>query len=342
MRLEPPMQAAQFSVVICNYNYAAYVVAAIESVLAQTLPAYELIVVDDGSTDHSVSLIRQRFPQVRLIEKPNGGQISAYNKGFEQVNGEFVVFLDADDCLLPDALARIAAAFTAQVVKVHYRMRLISQQGDDLNRVLPQHLDAGDCGRDLMTHGALYKSPPASGNAYRVSALRQMFPIPVNTLEKHSADFYCIYGVALLGQIAAIDEPLFLYRLHSHEAEVRHRLSFGNALHGYDIQTTALSRWILFRQWVLTFTHGRIRLPKEFHDFTQQKLFLSLAALHANNLRQKSRVIKRHFFWVVRAIALRRDFNLAMKCGLVVWALLVMILPKPLAFPLAKKVCNPL
>lgn len=341
MRVGASTMAAQISVVICNYNYAQYLAAAIESVLAQTLPASEIIVVDDGSTDDSVAFIRQRYTQVRLIEKPNGGQISAYNKGFEQVKSEFVVFLDADDALMPEALAQIANAFSHDVVKVHYRMRLISQQGEDLNIVLPHHLDEGDCGRDLITHGALYKSPPASGNAYRVSALRQMFPIPINTIEKHSADFYCIYGIALLGNVAAIQQPLFQYRLHSHETDIRHRLSFGNALNHYDLHDIALSRWMLFRQWVQTFTHGRVRLPLRFHDFTQQKLFLSLAALHASTMRQRIFVFKQHFFWVVRAIALRHDFNVVKKCGLVIWAMLVLTLPKAIAYPLAKKVCNP-
>jgi glycosyltransferase involved in cell wall biosynthesis len=91
------------SVIVGNYNYAAYVGEAIESVLAQTHPRVEVIVVDDGSTDGSRAVIERYGDRVRALFKPNAGQGSVYNAGFRMAQGELVLFLDSDDVLLPTA-----------------------------------------------------------------------------------------------------------------------------------------------------------------------------------------------------------------------------------------------
>lgn len=94
------------SVVLPVYNRAHYVGEAIESVLGQTLPPDELIVVDDGSTDDSVAVI-ERFarPEIRVLRQPNGGIGSARNAGLRAVTGELVAFIDSDDLWERDKLA---------------------------------------------------------------------------------------------------------------------------------------------------------------------------------------------------------------------------------------------
>jgi glycosyltransferase involved in cell wall biosynthesis len=92
------------SVVISCYNHEDYLGEAIESVLAQTYPHFELIVVDDGSTDGSWS-VAQSFPGIRCIKQENAGTPAATrNRGLRESRGEYVVFLDGDDRLLPNAL----------------------------------------------------------------------------------------------------------------------------------------------------------------------------------------------------------------------------------------------
>lgn len=91
------------SVVIPCWNQAHYLGEAIESVLAQTYPSLELIVVDDGSEDNSSAVV-SRFPGVRRLRQPNSGAAAARNRGLAEAVGEYTVFLDADDRLLPDAL----------------------------------------------------------------------------------------------------------------------------------------------------------------------------------------------------------------------------------------------
>jgi glycosyltransferase involved in cell wall biosynthesis len=98
-----PAFAELVSVVIPCYHQAQYVGEAIESVLAQTYPHLEIVVVDDGSGDN-VGAIASRYPGVRCIREPNSGAAAARNAGIRNSNGDFLVFLDADDRLLPDGV----------------------------------------------------------------------------------------------------------------------------------------------------------------------------------------------------------------------------------------------
>jgi glycosyltransferase involved in cell wall biosynthesis len=95
------------SVVIPCHNYGRYLAAAIESVLRQSHPNTELIVVDDGSTDDSVE-VASRYPDVICVRQQNQGQAAAQNRGLEEAGGSFVVFLDADDELTELALETLA------------------------------------------------------------------------------------------------------------------------------------------------------------------------------------------------------------------------------------------
>src|SRR5829696_2931566 len=91
------------SVVVPCYNQARFLGEAIESVLAQSHPLFEVVVVDDGSTDDT-SEVAARYPGVRLVRQENRGLSGARNAGLARSRGEYVVFLDADDRLLPGAL----------------------------------------------------------------------------------------------------------------------------------------------------------------------------------------------------------------------------------------------
>jgi glycosyltransferase involved in cell wall biosynthesis len=91
------------SVVIPCYNQAHFLGEAIESVLAQTYRHYEIIVVDDGSPD-TTSKVTSSYPAVRYLRQSNAGLSAARNAGMNVSRGQFLVFLDADDRLLEDAL----------------------------------------------------------------------------------------------------------------------------------------------------------------------------------------------------------------------------------------------
>jgi len=92
------------SVIIPNYNYGKYVGVAIKSALDQTVKPVEVIVVDDGSTDNSIDVIK-KYP-VKLIRQKNSGVVCAKNRGFKESVGRYVLFLDADDILRKNAIKK--------------------------------------------------------------------------------------------------------------------------------------------------------------------------------------------------------------------------------------------
>jgi len=101
------------SVIIPTYNRAWALGEALDSVLAQTYPAVELIVVDDGSTDETPDLLARYGDALRVLTLENGGVSRARNHGISASTGEFIAFLDSDDRWLPDKLAEQAAFFKA-------------------------------------------------------------------------------------------------------------------------------------------------------------------------------------------------------------------------------------
>lgn len=100
------------SVVMPAYNHERYVGAAIDSVLAQTCPDWELIVIDDGSTDRTGDVIRgYADPRIRAFSQENQDAFNALNRGLSLVRGQFVAILNSDDVYAPARLERLAAVF---------------------------------------------------------------------------------------------------------------------------------------------------------------------------------------------------------------------------------------
>jgi len=99
------------SIVIANYNYGRYLAEAIESVISQSCTDYELIIVDGGSTDGSVDVIKKYESKLAWwVSEPDGGQSNAFNKGFAHARGRFLTWLNADDVFLPGAIDSLRRA----------------------------------------------------------------------------------------------------------------------------------------------------------------------------------------------------------------------------------------
>jgi glycosyltransferase involved in cell wall biosynthesis len=100
-----PTNLPTFSVIIPNYNNGATLARAIESVLAQTHAAHEIIVIDDGSTDDTADVARRYDGRIVYVYQANAGVSAARNRGMELATGEWLAFVDADDEFAPDRLA---------------------------------------------------------------------------------------------------------------------------------------------------------------------------------------------------------------------------------------------
>lgn len=97
----------RFSIIVPIYNAEKYLEECIDSVINQTFKAFELILVNDGSNDNSAKVIDEysnKYPFIKVIHKLNGGQFSARTSGIELAQGEYIIFLDSDDCLRKESL----------------------------------------------------------------------------------------------------------------------------------------------------------------------------------------------------------------------------------------------
>lgn len=206
------------SICINNYNYERYVGRAIESALAQVSARTQVIVVDDGSTDDSVSVIEQYVPDITLVRQANGGHAAAMNAGFAHADGELVIFLDADDELDPSCAARAVAGAAPGVSKVHWRLRLVDGQGAAFgeNPAPGAKLAEGDVMAEVVRSG-WYSTVPTSGNCFSRSTLDALMPIPAAKLPM-GGEAYLTLGAAFVGSIAVIDEPLTSYRVHANNS----------------------------------------------------------------------------------------------------------------------------
>jgi glycosyltransferase involved in cell wall biosynthesis len=204
------------SIVVTSYNYARFLAEAIDSALAQTCPDTEVIVVDDGSTDESRSVIDAYNGHVAAVFKENGGQGSAFNAGFAASRGEVVLFLDSDDVLLPTAVEVALQALALDgVVKAQWPLSEIDERGLATGRLVPPDgLRGGFLLPDLIEEGLTeYDWPPTSGNAWARPLLDRLLPVP-EVEYRTCPDIYLGALARLYGRIEPIAEPQALYRVH--------------------------------------------------------------------------------------------------------------------------------
>ena len=159
------------SVIVPVYNNERHAAAALRSVLAQTFHVWELLVVDDGSTDRTPDVLAQFAgePRVTLMRQANAGPAAARNAGIRRARGEFVAFLDGDDEWLPAYLATLLALAERQPTAAVYYCSAQCMDGD---------------GRDLPQVAAARRVAP--GDMY-VTLLRANFLVPSAVLARRAA-----------------------------------------------------------------------------------------------------------------------------------------------------------
>ena len=204
------------SVVIPTYNCAPYLAESLESVLAQTFRDFEIVVVDDGSTDHTWAVLGRYAGVATIVRAPHGGLSAARNAGLTAARGEWIAFHDADDVALPDRLA-----FQLDFVRANPAYEAVFCNGewmDDgpaerryvvplavVRRCLDRRLTAAElfAGYPVYFQGALVPRRAFEAAGQFDPTLRVQPDIE--------------YGYRLFGQCAAtfVDRPVFRYRWHT-------------------------------------------------------------------------------------------------------------------------------
>jgi glycosyltransferase involved in cell wall biosynthesis len=204
------------SIVINNCNYGRFLREAIDSALSQTYSNHEVVVVDDGSTDNSREVLAGYAGRVVTVLKENGGQASAFNAGLRASRGDVIVFLDADDLLLPTALDRALARLEGtEAVKAHWPLWVIDERGRRTGGVVPEGiLPEGDLRDRVVRQGPTnLLSPPTSGNAWSRPFLGAIFPMPEREY-RIGADTYLFELAPFYGPLVSVPEPQGFYRCH--------------------------------------------------------------------------------------------------------------------------------
>ncbi len=203
------------SIVVDNFNYARFLRAAIDSTLGQSYAPVEVIVVDDGSTDHSRDVISSYGDRVCAIFKPNGGHASAFNAGFRASHGSIVMFLDADDMLLPNAVEEVVRTWHRAVAKAQFVLAHVDAQGRALGGIVPyspEQMPEGDIRASILDAGG-YIGVPTSGNAFARTVLDRLLPLPESQW-RQAADTSLEIIAPFLGEVVSIRKTLGCYRIH--------------------------------------------------------------------------------------------------------------------------------
>lgn len=216
----------QVSVVIPTHNGARYVPAAVESVLAQTCQDFELIVVDDGSTDATRAVLAPYSDRLAYIYQENQERSAARNTGIRAATGEYVAFLDADDAWLSDKLERQVSVLAEhpEAVLVYGQAIYMDIDGNDVSfrgqhmcgHVTPA-LQVEDLSRALISGNVVYGG--GSMPLVRRSALDSAGWFDESLCYPEDWDLWA--RLSHLGPFAYIPQPLVRYRVYGWDKVLR-------------------------------------------------------------------------------------------------------------------------
>lgn len=209
------------SVLIDTYNHERFIEQAIVSVLEQDFPAAdrEIIVVDDGSTDHTPEIVKKFEPRVRLLRKENGGQASAFNAGIPECKGEIVAFLDGDDWWTQGKLQAVASTFDAEasVGLIGHGITevfLDGRQHAELLREVPRfRIDSEAGARAFQLRKSFLGT---SRMTFRAALLRQIGKVPEAL--RFQADEYLFTLAGFFADVMILRDSFTFYRLHETNA----------------------------------------------------------------------------------------------------------------------------
>ncbi|MCB0402469.1 MAG: glycosyltransferase [Flavobacteriales bacterium] len=202
------------SVIVPAYNASSFIEETLRSVLTQTHNSLELICINDGSTDSTLSLLRKMEAQddrITVIDKVNSGVCDTRNLGIIKANGEFIIFLDADDVWESRMLETCVAVFNSQtnVNAIYTKGQLINENTEKLDRYIEAEQINGV--EDILEWKKNHVATP-SCTIMRTAVIEQSGIWDTNLSTAADQDFFL--RIAQHFPIHAINEVLFYYRVH--------------------------------------------------------------------------------------------------------------------------------
>jgi glycosyltransferase involved in cell wall biosynthesis len=207
-----PEAHVSISVVIPTRNRLPWLVACLESVISQHVPAAEVVVVDDGSTDGTSEAVRSRFPGVRVLRTNGEGPAKARNVGIAAACSEYVAFLDSDDLWYPDTLAHVASVLTSASRPAVLCGRVVTFQDDDTPKLDAESRITYRTSEHLLAALPLPEFPHPSAVVVRRDVLNDAEGFDVPAIPAEDADLYLRIGAA--GGCVAVDAPPLAMRRH--------------------------------------------------------------------------------------------------------------------------------
>jgi glycosyltransferase involved in cell wall biosynthesis len=206
------------SIVTTSYNQAAYLEETIESVLGQDYDPLEYLVIDDGSTDGSVEILRRYGHRLAWWEvQENQGQAAALNRAFEHATGNVLSFLSSDDTLLPGTVSRVVEVFTKDphLLAVYGDVWLTDERSRRVERGVSGEWDPGKMAR--RAYGVFQPGMFFTRRAWENAG-------PFNERSWGLFDIEFALRIAAAGRAQYVPEPLATFRLHPDSKQLsRHR-----------------------------------------------------------------------------------------------------------------------
>ena len=211
------MEQVMFSIIVPVYNVQQYLVQCLDSLLAQTYQNFEIIIVDDKSTDSSLTIAREYAnncpDQIRLLEHSvNKGLGGARNTGIEAAAGQYLLFVDSDDFLIPDALEKLSAfLYREDADVVEFCFQYVDEDGKYLCKkyCTPSIYTQSGEERSLLTRTVTACNKAIRRDIFLSHGIR--FPE-----KRYYEDYWTIPKLWMVGcTVSSLDEALYCYRQRS-------------------------------------------------------------------------------------------------------------------------------
>lgn len=280
------MNHPRVSVVMATHNGAQYIAEAIQSVLNQTFSDFELIVIDDGSTDNTSEIVSQFLfdNRIKYFYQKNKGTSAARNKGIEEAKGIYIAFIDQDDIYFPEKIYKTYQYLEKNAVygMVYTNMHLIDSQGQFICEWLTKMKFYGEGDIYLNLLSECFFGPIAILVRKSVLFDAGLFNEDVKCVE----DIDLWLRIARISKIGLIREPLVKWRQHDNNFSKNLRVAVPNLINVFE------------RQLLLNLSSNERVVVR--HEMSRLYFELSLMRLGEGLLRQGQGMLKKSMLYGFR------------------------------------------